>query len=225
MKHLVLPGAGGASVLLAAFVMSVVGTTLGAPLAAIEKPWYVEAKLGQAQTEAEFGRVHRKFFDDESDAASVELGYTLNRYLAIQGGYHDAGEVRGFGSPCPDGDQPCIESLATPLQATSLCVEGAICPLIGVELGAESESWSLAAVPRWPVNDRFALRAKIGVSAWETTVSGLLAEQSSERFSGTDALFGIGAEWSWPSGLGALVEHTDSDPGLAATQVGMSWRF
>ncbi len=204
---------------------ALLGLMLSGPAAAVERPWYVEAKIGQAEADAEFGRVHRKIFDDESNGASIEIGYTISRFLGVQAGFHDAGEYRGTGAPCPDADEICVATVAEEQLALGLCVEGTVCPLVAVQLDAEVESWSLAAVPRWPVTDRLALRAKLGVSAWETTVSGLFSQRSTERFSGTDALLGVGAEWTWPSGFGVLVEHTDSNPGLAATQVGMSWRF
>ena len=86
----------------------------GSPVSAGESPWYLEVKLGQTSLDADFGSRHSKFFDDRTASATVEGGYTFNRYLAVQVGYHELGEHQGSGSGCPDTRHiPCAFAYAS----------------------------------------------------------------------------------------------------------------
>ena len=122
----------------------------GGRLWASESPWYVAARLGESSAEARFGSRHPKWVDDEASAVAVEVGYEVNRYLAVEAGVHDLGNHQGFGSPCRQTDDACIERLAT----LGLCAEGFECTEVLTALDAEIEGLSLALVPSWPLGDR-----------------------------------------------------------------------
>lgn len=191
---------------------------VAAPLLAGESPWYLEAKLGEASAEATFGSRWTKRIDGSDGAASVAVGYQVDRHLGIQAGYHDLGRFDGTGSPCPDSAETCVELLA-------LCVEGFPCTEVLVPLEAEVSGFSLALVPRWPVGERVSVYGKVGVIDWDTDVSGLFTTAGTERFSDRDLLAGVGVQYTFPKGLGVLLEYEDLELGLASTSVGVSWRF
>ncbi len=206
---------------------AVVCLLLGAAeLAAGDSRWSLKTRIGEAELDATFGNRWRKSFDGDHEATSVEVAYALNRFLALQAGYHDLGEYTGFGPPCTEDVEVCIQTAGeVPL---ALCTEGATDPICGfaaVPLDAEVSGWSLSVVPRWPFNDRFSVYGKLGVIDWGSDVSGLFGTRSTESYSGTDLLTGVGLEYSFPGGFGVLAEYQDLDLGVASTSLGASWRF
>lgn len=185
------------------------------PLAAGATGWYVEARHGRSWLDSTLGSgaLGSRFLHDESTASSAELGYSVNKYLGIQGGFHDLGTFRGssLGSPCPPDAQVCPAYLAS------------------FPLEAEVTGWSLAAVPAWPWNDRFAMYGKLGALEWESDLTNLapppLGVWRTEAFSGTDLLTAVGARYRFAGGFGVLLEHQWLDLDLDSTTLGVSWKF
>ena len=194
----------GASALIAAVLVGG-----GDPLAADEKGWQVDLRLGRSSLESSFGERYSKWFDDQADTSSVEVGYSFNRYLGFQAGYHDLGSFDGTASPCPNRTDPCIA--------------------VRVPIEAEVTGWSLAVVPSWPFTERFSAFAKLGALAWDTDlysdriVTG--RGRMFERSSGTDLLAGIGLGYRFGTRLGAVAEYRRLDLDLASTSLGINWRF
>ncbi len=199
-------------------------------LGASEPSWYVAARFGDATVDARLGSqpVHR--IDDEAAARTVEVGYSLNRNLAVQLGYHDLGSHGGFGSPCPRGEEGCVERLAS----LGLCVEGFDCTEVRPSLAAEVDGVSLALVPIWPIGERFSLRGKAGLIAWDTDVTveqGFITTAASRTtangklYSSRDLLAGLGVQYDFPNGLGLLLQHETFDLDARTTSLGVSWRF
>jgi hypothetical protein len=186
-----------------------------------DSPWYVATRFGESSAEVQFGSRHAKWVDDEANTMAVDLGYEVNRYLAIEAGYLDLGSHGGWGSVCRQSDEACIERLIT----FGLCIEGSECsPEVLAAQEAEISGFSLALVPGWPLGERFALRGKLGLIAWDSDVTAL-GFGVTERFSGEELLTGIGLEYSLPSGLGVLLEHEELDLDASSTSLGLSWRF
>lgn len=209
---------------------------VGAPaLAARESGWYVEGAFAQASLDATFGARWPKWFDDDDDAASLEVGRTLGRYLAVQGGFHDLGDYLGLGSPCPEDVESCIETLERLALAAGggpdglqLCAEGRECLLAPSPVESEVRGLSLSLVPRWPVNDRFSVFGKVGWIDWEADMyirQGVLGRSRIEEFSDQDLLTGLGARYDFPKRFGVLIEHRRLDLDLAVTSLGLRWRF
>lgn len=193
----------------------------GGRLWADESPWYVAARFGEASAEAQFGTRHPKLVDDEASSAAVELGYEINRYLAVEAGYQDLGSQAGWGSPCLQTDDACIERLAT----LGLCAVGFECTEVLVALDAEISGLSLALVPRLPLGDRLSLRGKVGLMAWDSDVSTRTDFGPDERFSGEDLLLGVGLHYRFPNGLGVLLQHEQLDLDAGSSSLGLSWGF
>lgn len=192
----------------------------GGRLCAADSPWYVAARFGEASAEARFGTRHPKRVDDKAGSAAAELGYRVNRYVAVEAGYHDLGSHTGFGSPCLQTDDACIERLA----GLGLCVEGFECTEVLTALDAEISGFSLALVPSWALGERLSLRGKVGLLAWDSNVSTRGFGQP-ESFSGEEIVAGIGLQYSLPSGLGVLLQHEELDLDLGVTSLGLSWEF
>jgi hypothetical protein len=192
----------------------------GGRLWAGESSWYVTARFGASSAETDLGARNTKQIDDEAGAAAVEIGYEVNRYLAVEAGYQNLGSHAGRGVPCLQTDDRCLERLAT----LGLCAQGFDCTEVLTALDADFSGLSLALVPSWPVNDRFSLQGKVGLISWDGDVTAPVFG-TTERFSGEDLLAGLGVEYSFPSGLGILAQHEELDLDVGATSLGIRWRF
>lgn len=189
---------------------------------AANSPWYLQARAGEANLAAGFGRHLTKTFDSDESAYSFEVGYQVNRYLAIQAGLHDLGKHTGLGSPCAEDASGCIERLASEF---GLCVQGRQCLEILVPVGGEVTGTSLSVVPRWPITDRLSVAGKLGWMAWETEITGLFYSGDRETFSDDDLLTGLAVHYAFPNGLGLLLEYESLDLDLDVASAGLSWRF
>lgn len=185
--------------------VTVITLLVVSPLAAGDSPWYLQGKLGQASVQTDFDAADLGFtFDSTESASTVEVGYSLHRFFDVQAGYRDLGRFDGIPTPCPDG-QACPLILTIPVQA-------------------DVSALSLAAVPRWPVNERFSVFGKLGVLDWDADLSPTFSGPTFESFSGRDLLAGVGAQYVFPKGFGVLLEYETSD--LADdVSLGASWRF
>ncbi len=192
----------------------------GGQLWAEESPWYVAARFGESSVDAQLGARFTQQINDEAGTAAVDVGYEINRYLAVEAGYQDLGSHAGFGSPCRQTDDNCPELLAT----FDLCAEGFACTEVLAALDAEISGFSLALVPSLPLGDRVSLRGKVGMIAWDGDVAAP-SFGFRDDFSGEELLTGIGLEYSFPTGLGLLLQHEEMDFDVGATSFGLSWRF
>ncbi|MEM9409222.1 MAG: hypothetical protein AAGA81_24545, partial [Acidobacteriota bacterium] len=52
---------------------------------------YVAAKLGSTDVEAELGDTFDQVIDGDEDSTTFEIGFKVNRFWAVQAGYHDFG--------------------------------------------------------------------------------------------------------------------------------------
>ncbi|MCP4204601.1 MAG: outer membrane beta-barrel protein [bacterium] len=204
--------------------VSVFGAGAASPASASEAAqWYVDARLGEADVAANLGSRHIKRFDSTDTTRSLGIGYRITDYVALELGLHDFGEAQGFGSPCPDNVDACIERFA--LETLGLCVEGTECTEVLAPLSADLTGFSLAVVPRWPVTDRVALFGKLGWIDWEADISGLFFGGTRETFSDGELLAGAGVRYDLESGLGVLLEYEQFDLDLDRFSLGLGWAF
>lgn len=199
---------GGAALLAAVFFGG------SAAVAADSAGWQIDLKYGQSTLEQSFVGRRTIAFDDESDAAGVEVGYRFNDYIGLQAGYHDLGTFQGTAPFCPNNDQACIAHLAL------------FAPL---PFEAQVLGWSLAAVPSWPFTDRLSAYGKVGLLDWETEMElipvfhVIIAEF--DTFSDTDLVTALGLRYRFRKNLGALIEYQRLDLDLDSTTVGVTWKF
>ncbi|MFU8815513.1 MAG: outer membrane beta-barrel protein [Pseudomonadales bacterium] len=124
----------------------ILALTCAAPVAA-ESGWYGAVSLGVATLDRSGSLPGDGFLslDDNQPAYGIEVGYAINRHIAIEIGYHDLGEHHGSGFYCPPG---------------------VVCPQVIQPARADTEAWHLSAVPSWPVGRYVSLYGKLGVARW-----------------------------------------------------------
>ena len=83
--------------------------------------------------------------DDDQPAYGIDVGYALNRNLAVELGYQDLGEHRGTGFYCPPN---------------------VVCPLVVREAWADAEAWHLSVVPSFRAGRYLSPYVKLGVVRW-----------------------------------------------------------
>lgn len=189
-------------------MIAVFGLFFASSASAGESRWYLAGKVGQARVTADFGQPFTGWsVRDEDRAASIEVGYMIFPYLAVEGGYHDLGRHSGNTQPCRDEVCPLAQTI----------------PLIFAPVEAEITGRSLSAVPRWPVTDRFSLYGKVGVIDWDADLSPRFFGER-QGFSGGDLLAGVGAQYVFAKGFGVLVEYEDAEF-IESASLGASWRF
>lgn len=201
-------------------VAGVVLLALGSMAYAGDSPWYVVASVGESDAEARFGSRHPKRIADDQEAVALAVGYAVRPWLSVEGGYHDLGTHRGFGSPCRESDDACIERLAQ----LNLCIEGFDCTEVSTNLDADVSGLSLAAVPRWPVTEELSVFGTVGVMAWDSEVEAPSFGRIGD-FSGEDLLLGVGLRYDLPSGLGLAAQYAELDLDIRWTSFGLAWRF
>ncbi len=162
--------------------------------ASAQGDWYVGGNVGTLDLDYSPGDLQRDLsnlgwsidnpsVDDSGTPWKVYVGFEVNEYFAVEGGYADLGKVvTQFGASVAPTQIDAI------LSATL-----SVHPLQG-------DGWFGAAVVTWPVNpDKFSLHARLGLFGWESDVdvrvisggTGMVAD----RESGTDTMFGFGLEW------------------------------
>ena len=167
---------------------------------------YVSLKLGTTDVDASFGDAFDQVVEGDDESKTVEVGYRWSRYWAIQAGYHDFGEVPGFGTPCPEGAEACIP--------------------IEVPIESESKAYSIAIVPQLPLGKRLSVFVKVGAVALETDVRGGGDLVSfAEDFSEEDVIWGAGLRAGVVGPLQLFYEYEGIGDDFETQSFGATWQF
>lgn len=142
-----------------------------------ESSWYLSGKVGQASAEADLG------FDDLDDSTTsygLAVGVNFNEYFGVQLGYTDYNEFEEAYS-YSDTFFSATETYSGEVSAVSLSLVGSV-----------------------PVSDGFSLFGRLGMANWDTDLKeGFVlvsdfdsyAESYGASDSGTDLVYGFGANW------------------------------
>jgi len=127
--------------------------------------------------------------DDTDTSFNLFLGYAFLPNLSAELGYIDLGKYN-------------IDASGTVL-GTPVSVNGDI----------KAKGWTLSAVATFPIQPTFALFGHLGFFNWDVDINasastGFAAFSGSDSASGTDPLFGIGAQWNVDKKLGVRGEWT-----------------
>ncbi len=175
--------------------------------AAAANPFYFTGKLGNTSLDADLGRNFRQVLDGDDNSWSLGLGFRLGKYMAFQAEYHDFGKVPGFGSPCPDAPEPCIE--------------------IAIPVEADSSAVSVSFLPHLPLSKRLFVYGKLGFVSWESDVSEALGAGSRfvDDFTDEDLLYGAGVRFTLPGPFAAFAEYERISDLFDTVSLGASFGF
>lgn len=189
-----------------------------------EPQWYVGATFGQAKGEQNRadvagGLAARGFTGSDIDLGDVDregyrvfAGYRLMPNWSVEAGYTDLGDVSSSASASVPAGQ--AEAYANALVAA---------------LPSAPSGYEASVNYRHSFNSSFAASARAGLWRWENEQRAVFGNQHLRATpDGTDALFGIGADWSfaahWALGLEATRYRTDKeDIDLLAANIKFAW--
>lgn len=121
------------------------------------------------------GSVSRVTKDENEVVFNFNVGYQINDYVAVQGGYVDLGEADFGGVSDGSGDS----------------WEAGI-----VSANLDADAWELGIMGRWPINDRWYALGFIGQSWWESTETYVEPSFTTvEKESGSDITYALGFEF------------------------------
>jgi opacity protein-like surface antigen len=151
----------------------VLGSLAGSAQAA-DRHFYVSAKWGTTDVDGNLSDNFQQIVDGDEDSRAFELGYRFFKFLGIQAGYHDFGNVSGLGQPCSPGAD--------------------FCPEILLPTEADTTAYSIAVVPRLPLIGTLSLFGKIGIARWESEVRAAFADDGGVfgDFDDEDLIYGAG---------------------------------
>ncbi|HVS65517.1 MAG TPA: outer membrane beta-barrel protein [Thermoanaerobaculia bacterium] len=148
--------------------------SLAAPAEGADRRFYVSAKLGTTDVDGSLSDNFQQVVDGDEDSRGFELGYRFFKFLGIQAGYHDFGQVPGFGQPCGPGDDLCPERL--------------------LPTEADTTAYSIVVVPRLPLIGSLSLFGKVGFARWESEVRAAFEGDGEPfgDFADEDLIYGAG---------------------------------
>lgn len=113
--------------------------------------------------------------DDTDQFGSVFLGYQINDYVAVQGGYYDFGDSDFSGVSDGSGDSWTPGNVSANLDA---------------------DGWELGVLGRWPIAPRWYALGFVGWLWWDSTETFIEnGFVSKEHDSGSDMSYAVGLEY------------------------------
>jgi hypothetical protein len=160
--------------------------------------------------------------DDREQSFDVGIGYAFGPYFAIQGAWHDYGQVTGLVVCPPEG---CM-------LGPDECPPGSVCFAFmrPVPVQVDISGWSARLTGSLPLGSRFAAFASVGVIDWDTSADAIVTLPGGRPVddlddSGEHLVYGAGLQWHvsdrWS--LQAFYEHVDLD--IESSKLGATFRF
>lgn len=173
------------------------GICLGLASVAGGADWHAELHAGTTRAERDTGGPERV-----EGAYGIGIGVKYGEWFSTQLDWHTLGENADV-PPAACTPTPCV--VATPVLA--------------------EHAWTLRALPRLPLGERFALELGLGLARWEgdLTVAGAGHDDS-----GWDPLWSLGFEWRFAERWSATVERRELMADgfeLDWTGAALRWRF
>ncbi|MEM1250393.1 MAG: outer membrane beta-barrel protein [Acidobacteriota bacterium] len=157
---------------------------------------YVAAKLGSTDVEAELGDTFDQVIDGDEDSTTFEIGFKVNRFWAVQAGYHDFGDFD------------------TSVFGCEACGEG------GLALRADTKAYSLSFVPQLDLIWRLSVFGKVGLVIWESEIDAL-----DEDFTEEDIIYGLGARFRLLGNLSVFAEWEQIASDIETVSLGAHLQF
>lgn len=166
--------------------------------------WYVGASAGKSDIDSGVtdGLITSGTVDGKDSGTKVYGGYRFGRNLAVELAWVDLGGAAYSG-----------DFFGTPVTGGKVKVSGLNSSIVGI----------------FPATSQLELFAKAGVYAWEAKANDTTGGAPfSDKIDGTNASFGIGANYYFSKNVGARLEweHFELDPGSAGLfSAGLIVRF
>jgi OOP family OmpA-OmpF porin len=164
-------------------------------IASADKGLFVAASVGSAELSESFDNFD---IDADSTAYRFTVGWRLNDYFAIDGGYQNFGRF-----------EQTVDDAGTP-----------------VNVSLKADGFTLGAIGSLPIGDRFSLFARAGAFFWDgdAEINDVTAASPEE----TNFFFGVGARMALTERLSATVDGSRYDlDGTDSTilSAGIEFRF
>lgn len=144
--------------------------------------WYVGAKVGWVNGSSAC-EDHATSCGNDTAGGSIFVGYPLNDWLALEGGYDYLGDITA--------DYPALGN-----------------PNVSAHYKGEMQGLEFAAKPFWQVNDATTLFAKMGTLAWDMDVAGQeVGFEHNADDKGWSPLLGAGVEYAFSRNWSTLLEY------------------
>jgi len=180
---------------LPSILIAVLIAALTPSLAFADKGLFIAASVGSAELSETFDEFD---VDSDSTAYRISVGWRLNDYFAVDGGYQNFGRF----------DQT-FDDAGTP-----------------VDLSLKADGFTLGAIGSLPINDRFSLFARAGAFFWDGDAE--INDVSAASPEETNLYFGAGARLALTEQLSATVDGSRYDlDGTNSTvlSIGLDYRF
>jgi OOP family OmpA-OmpF porin len=179
-----------------------------------ENGWYAGLSVGQASIDTGVtATTGTASLDEEDTAFKLFAGYEINKYIAVEAYYLNAGEASLKGN---NGDTFVLDGTTYAFTANNASIT------------AEAISYGLSGVFTYPLHQYFAPFAKLGFQKWDAdfTVSAGGSSLSASD-DGTGALFGIGFRMDFTDNISARAEFEryDFDEDVDVITAGILYRF
>ncbi len=165
-----------------------------------EHRWTLAAHLGNADLDG-LTRNAGQFLgdiDDDNTSLGSSLAYEIKPYLGVRAMYERA---TGFGM-------------------VNRCPSGAVCPAVLITDRGDLDAWSLAALPRLRLNDRWSVYGIVGALFWDISTDGQLPGDS-----GTELTAGAGIGWRPTPRFEFGLEYQHADFDYNAWRLNFGLRF
>jgi len=170
-------------------------------------PFYLSAKLGDAQTDIEAGSSFPGIAAGDAQALSLGVGLKLGKILVVQAEYQDLGNVAGTGSVCPDPGSPCI-ALAVPIEVDTTAV-------------------SFSLLPHLALTERVHAYGKVGFVSWSSELSAVerVGEEFFDDFDDEDLVYGAGLRLLLPGPVDVFGEYEEIADRFETISIGATFGF
>jgi OOP family OmpA-OmpF porin len=146
------------------------------------KSWYVGVKAGLLNGGSAC-EAHATSCDNNTASVGGYVGYVVNEWLALEGGYDYLGDI--------SADYPALNA-----------------PSMSAPYKGEMKGIELVAKPYLAVNDSLALFAKVGTLAWDMHVTGQeIGYVHTADDNGWSSLVGVGFEYAWHRNWSTALEY------------------
>lgn len=186
-------------------VSTVLAMTMGTAWA--DTGYFVVASVGDSS--ADLDSLFLPLLSDDDRSFEIGIGYVFNPHLAVQAGYHDFGEFDGEIASCPP-DTFCLLPLAIPFQV-------------------DVSGWSLRVTGGYPLGERFATFASVGVLVWDADLRFVLEDGlvsfSSIGNEGDDLMYEAGLRWRLSDRWNIQASYEKVNLDIESTKLGVLFRF